>query len=521
MPMRARCLLSIFSLISILTVSGVAQAQVLNAVDRVVEDELIKQNIVGGAVAVIRNGKVVHANGYGHKTLARRTKINRNTSFRWASISKSLTAVAVFQADEKGDLSINDRVTKHVNYWPKKGRKGSVTVKQLLSHRSGIIHYKTTGACPSNKTPNYNRGRHGDGTYNAKKAVDVFKGQKLCFAPGSRFKYSTFAYSLLAATLEEATGTKYSTWVQKNIVDPLGIRTLRQAKRISTGYDLKCGKLVSAKEGSKTYVLPGGGWVSNIEDLAKFGNGVISGRLLDNASRMWMTPTGNDGGTVLYRLGFQVSNGGQRIAHGGSHNETRTYLHLYPGRADKFGVAVYLNGRHGDARRVARRIAQALGVRNWNISGLPVDQECDDNCPGAYSGVWRKTNRNVILRKGLSHAAFGNERNYLKARGYYVDDFEVYTEKGQLRWDGVFRKGGGDNPMWRNFSFDAFGKKWREMTGKGYRLVDVETYKSGGKRLWAGLFRPGRQRFALFRGLNTNEFGAKQKEMARSGLKTD
>jgi CubicO group peptidase (beta-lactamase class C family) len=163
-------------LFSLLFFSG-AQAQTISAVDKVVQDELVKQNIVGGAVAVIRNGKIIHSNGYGHRTLARETRITRDTSVRWASVSKSLTAVALWQADERGHLTIvknssdGDKLSKYVKDWPTKGGKGNITLRQLLAHRSGVTHYRIKDNCPDNKTPTYNAGKHKRRNFNTKQAV--------------------------------------------------------------------------------------------------------------------------------------------------------------------------------------------------------------------------------------------------------------------------------------------------------------------------------------------------------------
>jgi CubicO group peptidase (beta-lactamase class C family) len=489
----------------------------ITAVDQVVQDEIIKQNIVGAAVGVVKNGQIVHLNGYGHTSLDRNNPVTVNTIFRWASISKPLTAVAALQLDEQeDDFAIEDKASDHVSYWSKQGRKGRITLKHLLSNRSGVIHYGTTNDCPDNDDPDPNYDAHDDGEFNAEEAVEVFKDEDLCFEPGDDYKYSTFGFSLAAAAVEEASGQSYASWVRQNISQPLGMNSLRQATGESEGYDLTAGRLVDKTEGSKSYVLPGGGWESNIRDLALFGNALLQGTLLNNTSRMWTDSTGNN----IYRLGINQFAGGDRISHGGSHDDLRTLMHLYPGRSDNLGVVVYLNGRHANRGRLARRVAMAMGVTIWNDAGEPIVRECTNQSDsGRYSGIWRKTGNDVIIRKGLSNDDFGTEWRYLRRHGYYVDDFEAYNEDGELRWDGIYRKGSGGNAMWRNFSKDSFADKWREQSDQGYRLIDVETYIVNGQRKWAGLFRPGSGRYALFRYFSTSSFAEKREEMASSGRK--
>lgn len=499
--------------------SYAAQAAIphLNNVDTVVQDELVKQNVVGGAVAVVQNGRVVHARGYGHTNLSRQAAVTINTRFRWASISKPLTAIAALKLDESSSrFRITDKVAKHVSYWPASGQKGNLTVKQLLSNRSGIIHYSSKDDCPGNSSPSYDRNKHGDGTFNARKAIDVFKDQSLCFKPGSDYRYSTFGFSVVAAALEKEARMSYSDWVMKSVAEPLGLTSLRQATGTSHGYKLSCGELDHATEPSKSYVLPGGGWESDVVDLALFANGILQESLLNDTDRLWTESTGN---TNSYRLGVSTNSGRSIVWHGGAHNDTRTYMYLFPGRSDKLGIVVYLNGAHGDARRTARRVAMAMGDRTWSISDTAAVPICESNCAGSYSAVWRKTSKDVVVRLGLSDKDFSAEWKYLRSNGYILDDFETKSAGNQVLWDGIFRKGSGGNAMWRNFSREAFSAKWKAQSAQGYRLVDIETYRKNGRRYWAGLFRPGNGRYAMYRYYNTKDFGDKHKELAGDGLK--
>ena len=113
----------------------------LSNVDKVVEDQMTKQEIYGCAVAVVENGKIVHVKAYGHYDRLRKKPISTSTVFRWASISKPLTAVTAFKAIEANKLSLTDKVSKHVSYWPKTGNKDSLKVSHLLNNRGGVNQY--------------------------------------------------------------------------------------------------------------------------------------------------------------------------------------------------------------------------------------------------------------------------------------------------------------------------------------------------------------------------------------------
>jgi CubicO group peptidase (beta-lactamase class C family) len=486
-------------------------------IDAVVTDEMAKQNIVGMAVGIVRNGKIYYASGYGHADFARKTPITVNTIFRWASISKTLTATAALKLDEEStSFNLNDHVTKHVSYWPKSGNKGDILIEHLLSNRSGIIQPNKPEDCPDNSSPAISRQNHSDTTYNAKQGVEVFKNQDLCFNPGDSYKYSTFGFSLLGSAIEEAAGKSYADYVNDKIKTPLGMSSLRQATGTRKGFAQQCQILKEVSVGNSAWKLPGGGWESNIIDLAKFANGLLQGSLLKNTSRLWTTVTGNSN----YGYGIKHAVNKSRAWHDGTHDNTRTLLYLYPKSVDSLGVVLMINGDdYIDPLRISHHLADLFGQNHGDLKN-PVVKTCSTgNCLGKFSAVWRKTDNDVLLRRGYNHDDFYAEWEFLRQAGYYTDDFEPYVENGKVLWDAIFRKGSGGNAMWRTFDKKEFSDKWQEQSGLNYRLVDLETYVVNGKRKWAGLFRPGSGKYAMFRYFNTNDFGAKKIEMANNGLK--
>jgi len=102
---------------------------------------MVLQNIVGIAVGVVEKGVVTHTRAYGHKNEARTQTVSTGTVFRWASLSKPLTAVAAFRAITDGHFGLHDKVIYHVSYWPYGGGREDIKVSDLLSRRSGIVQY--------------------------------------------------------------------------------------------------------------------------------------------------------------------------------------------------------------------------------------------------------------------------------------------------------------------------------------------------------------------------------------------
>ncbi|MGC4235203.1 MAG: serine hydrolase domain-containing protein [Niabella sp.] len=484
---------------------------VLSNVDKLVEEEMIKQNIVGCAVGVVQNGVIVHVKGYGHHDLLRTKPVTASLVFRWASVSKPLTAVAAFKAIELNKLHLDDKVTAHVSYWPNSGNKRDITVRNLLNNRSGINHYRSGGYTRSKYTAKNN--------FNASQCVSVFSSASLDFDPGIQYQYSTFGFNLLGAVVEEAAKEPYEKFIKKHIADKAGMVSLTAYAGDPKGFGKDCnGVLSSTSEGDVEWKLPGGGWSSNINDMAKFVGGLINGTFLTNTAALWQSVPDNSG----YAFGISRGslNGELYISHGGAHDDVRTELAFFP--SSRLGVVVMVNGNgYVSADRLCKKIQKLFG-KNWNLDDLPRNY-CGTNkdCGDKMAGVWRKTDNteNTVIRRGYSNDAFNAEWKWLTARGYYCADFETYVKGSSRKWDGIFKKGNKRSAMWRNWSQDGFHNKWVEMSNSGLRLIDVETYVDGSTRKWAGLFLEMTGGYALHRNMSQDGLNAKWKEYGSRGLK--
>jgi CubicO group peptidase (beta-lactamase class C family) len=331
-----------------------ALAQTAAQIDAVVLDEMARQSIVGMAVGIVKNGNIYYARGYGHTDLERKVDVTTNTIFRWGSISKTLTATAALQlAEENPDFSLNDKVKKHVSYWPVSGNRGNIRIRHLLSNRSGIIHYTQRKNCYENHSPGYARSKHTSRYYNARQGVEVFRDQKLCFDPGTGYKYSTFGFSLLASAIEGGSGTSYANWIRDRIKRPLGMHSLQQAIGTRKGFNREGDILKTVYEGNAAWKLPGGGWESSILDLAKFANALLQGRLLNDTGRLWTTVAGN----MTYGYGINHAFNKSRVWHEGKNDNSRALLFLYPASSERLGIVLMSNSAHSNLRRISYRLA--------------------------------------------------------------------------------------------------------------------------------------------------------------------
>jgi len=521
-------------------------------IERAVKEQMIMQNLPGLAVGVFKNGRLIHLKGYGYTNVVDKKKLDTKSILHWASISKAVTATAAVQLhqDSSIDYDISDLVTKHCSYWPSQldycdlypglcdrnsniidRRMGKITIAHLLQNRSGIQHYgrgrngSTTPYTPIGSSlrflrdTNYTADRD---EYNAQSAVGVFSNSVIDFEPGSSFLYTTYGFNLAGATIEEASPNGYVDWVLKNIAQPAGMDSFQVANEVDReGHDMPSdGVLKILDSGNKESVLPGGGWESNICDFSKFAIGLAKGQFYDQSKdSLWI----NNSRTYKYGVNGTGSGSDFRVYHGGKHRNLRTYMHFFP--SDETGIVlmspVEYSGLPLLARHVYKAIDERLNLYGSNIQ-TPLDECRVDMKSGndLFNAVWRKTNKDVIIRTGRPDSEFYEEVKRLQAEGYHCKDIEPFLHEGKLYWDGVFQKGFGPTRIWRNAGKSAFVDKCREMVQQGYRLYDVETYlNEDNKRLWAGVFRKTNDGYSVRLDRTTAEFAEVREREHANGKK--
>jgi CubicO group peptidase (beta-lactamase class C family) len=176
--------------------------------------------IVGGSVVAVRDGRAVARHDFGHADVSAGVPAGERTIYHWGSITKTLTAIAVMQLRDRGLLSLDDPVT----YWVPELRRvhdpygaiDSITIEMLLTHSAGF----------QNPTWPYYEGHDWEPfeptTWD--QLVAMMPYQQLQFRPGSRWSYSNPAFLYLARVIEALTGDSWQTYVQKNVLSPLGLQ---------------------------------------------------------------------------------------------------------------------------------------------------------------------------------------------------------------------------------------------------------------------------------------------------------
>ena len=250
---------------------------------------------------------MVYTRAYGYEDVEQKIKASSKTMFRWASVSKVLTAYAAMQLVEDRKLDLDVDVRTLVPEFPDKGIE--ITTRQLLSHQSGIVHYKNGRVIRSRK-----RYRTQNPFQNVVTALDTFKESPLVAKPGERFSYTSHGYILLSAVIERAGKGSFANQVASRISKPLGLRTLQpdyQWKRIphrAVGYRRNGHRIVRSGNTDVSWKLGGGGFISNTDDFARFAAAVVAGELIkpETQRQMWTPQKTVEGTNTPVGLGVYV-----------------------------------------------------------------------------------------------------------------------------------------------------------------------------------------------------------------------
>jgi serine beta-lactamase-like protein LACTB, mitochondrial len=339
--------------------------ELVSAVDRVVRAKMEEQQVVGLALGVIREGRIAYLNGYGSADRENAVPVSSETLFRWASCSKPLTAIAALQLVESGKLDLDADVRGYVPEFPDKDV--TITSRHLLCHQSGIVHYRNGRVIRTRRSydvPNPFE--------NVILALDTFQESPLLHPPSEQWSYTTHGYILMSAVVERAGEHKFADQVHERIIRPLGMTTLQPdyqwlpiAHR-AVGYRLRDDVVERSTDTDVSWKLGGGGYLSNIEDFARFAEALINRRLVtaESEAALWEPQKLANGKTTEYGLGFRVDvedDGRLKVSHGGSQEKVKTRMVLYP--REKHGVVVMTNSEWVTPTDYTTAIYTALGRR--------------------------------------------------------------------------------------------------------------------------------------------------------------
>jgi CubicO group peptidase (beta-lactamase class C family) len=350
MPITSRSTVSITFVLLLLVATCFAQNGTTAEVDLFVKTEIQKQRIPGVAIAVVKNGKVVLAKGYGFANVEHQVPVKAETIFQSGSIGKQFTATAVMMLVEAGRINLDEKISSYLGAVPESWR--GITVRHLLTHTSGLTDYPQDFDFRLDYTE--------DELLKRAQAVTP------AFQPGERWQYSNLAYVTLGILIHKVSGKFYGDFLQERVFKPLGMTSTRIINEADIIPDRAAGyRMVRDELKNQNWVSPSlnttadGALYFNVLDVAKWDAALYGESLLKKSSldQMWTRVKLNNNTTVGYGFGWSLGqmNGHRVIEHGGAWQGFTSYIARYVD--DQLTVIVLDNLAGGNAGKFARRIA--------------------------------------------------------------------------------------------------------------------------------------------------------------------
>lgn len=338
-------------------------------------EALPKHAIVGSSVAFVEGGAITAREHFGLRDRAGNLPVNDDTIFHWASITKTFTAIGIMQLRDRGLLSLDDSIVKYVPELRKVsnpfGKTDAITIRQLLSHsagfRAGTFPFGNDEAWQPFEPPSWAQ------------LTAMMPYTRLEFAPGTKYSYSNPGYVYLGRVIEDITEQPFETYIDKEILRPLGMTRaffdqapsfLRKDKSHSYFVDDK-GVTEGRFDFDTGITVMNGGLNAPITDMAKY-LGLLQGAadaatqarydaIIKRATleEMW-TPVVPVSSGVQMGLGFFLEAHGGRnfVAHSGGQNGFIS--HFYVDRASHKAAIIAFNTQTESAKQGDARNTRAL-----------------------------------------------------------------------------------------------------------------------------------------------------------------
>ena len=348
----------------LLAFPAAAQDAALSAkVDDYIKREMQENKIPGVSVAVIRDGKIIHAKGYGLANVEHNVSVTPETVFQSGSVGKAFTVLAVMMLSEEGKIGLDDKIKKYFPDAP--AEWDAITVRNLLQHTSGMDGYP--------KDFNFRADYTEDELYKKIKALP------LVFKLGEKRGYSNLGFVMLGILINKVTGKFYGDFLKESVFGPLGMSTARVISESDIVPNRSAGyRLVNGELKNQEWVAPSlnttadGALYLTVLDMAKFEAALNSGKLLQRSSydAMWTQLRTNDGAEQPWGFSWQIENinGKRIIEHSGGWQGFTANFSRYP--EQKTAVIVFTNLRGVNPVRLCRGV-QEIYHPELGIAAIP------------------------------------------------------------------------------------------------------------------------------------------------------
>lgn len=316
----------------------------VTAIDTYVAAQIKAKGIPGLSLAIVKDGQIALAKGYGHRSLEAKDAVTPDTLFAIGSITKQFTCAAVLLLAEENKLSVHDKVGR---YFPGLTRANDISLLDLMNHVSGY--------------PDYYPLDFVDRRMAMPIAVDGlirrYAAGPLDFEPGRRFSYSNTGFVILGRVVEKVSGEPFEAFLKRRILQPLAMthtayEPVQRGGAFAQGYtSFALGPPEKAKPEAQGWIVAAGGLFSTASDLAKWDLALLDQKVLQPESYRLMTAPRklSDGRLSDYAcgLGVRTQNGLTVLSHSGAVSGFLGYNAMIP--ATRSAVILLANCEDGAA----------------------------------------------------------------------------------------------------------------------------------------------------------------------------
>ena len=304
-------------------------------------------SVPGLAVAVIRNGEVLHRAGYGFADVEAKRPVTPETVFDVASLAKQITGLAVLLLRERGQLAFEDDVRTYLPELPAHDAPRPIRIDDLSRHTSGLPAFIVGDDAP---TPT-----------EATTLEWLTKQTELEFEPGERFKYENLNYFLLARIVERVSKKPLSRFLKEDVFDPAGMKTAVLLTARDAEVPNRAVGYANGKPARWDDAISGPANVlASLDDMIAWDKALWSGRLVPDSTLLRALQPGQlpDGRALTYALGWGMSEHLSRriVWHDGDWIGASAYIVHY--LDDGLTIVLLSNGTGVPLEAAARRIAE-------------------------------------------------------------------------------------------------------------------------------------------------------------------
>jgi CubicO group peptidase (beta-lactamase class C family) len=408
-----------------------------------------------GTVLVAVQGKVIYRNAFGPANFQTNAKLTPDTPFCLASVTKPFTATAIMMLAERNKLSYDDALSKYIPEFARSSQTSKITIRQLLTHTSGIPDYGDLDIDDSNLTQK-------------ELVADLLKRESVFGQPGQRYRYSNPGYALLAIVMQRVSGQRFGDFVEQMIFKPLGMggsfvydSPQKKNSLAAIGYSQ-----FGARDDVNSTAVPGdGGIYSTVDDLFKWDQALYTDKLVRQSSlAAAFAPGSVQEGASTYGFGWNVAdmNGEKYVWHTGSTAGFRAFIE----RRLTSRITVILLTNRGNSKRIEINdaILNILRGRSYVLPKMSGAEKLYKTT--RESGAQAAVQMYGSLAKSADYDLSESELNTL---GYQL----LYGDKRVSDAVEIFKLNATEHPASSN-AFDSLGEAYRQEGDKDLAIKSYE-----------------------------------------------